>query len=344
VLHEDSIVFYNFKLGNFIRNKEVTVRFNFDQNKKFYSFNFEIRRRTTIATDLIYEDGEYLTDVFKDTYGKPSKCYQPDIATVPRELLCEWNHKDLTIFTSIDYKSSFFVVGHVGSKKLENEYIAYKKQQENKGSVDGAFAEEKQAPQSKDTQKKQYGFQDIPFGASYEEVNKKLTEMWEKTHKEDSYSEPLVGRIMGNAKIFIQLDKNSIGFNHFKLGNRELKVVFWFDHNKKFYSFYFKTGHYTADFFSQAYIEGEYLTDVFTNKYGKPSKCYKPTFIDVRSDKIAFLCKWNHKDLEIFTGISSEDATFYATAYVASKKLEKEYNSYKKQQENKSAIDGAKKF
>lgn len=176
---------------------------------------------------------------------------------------------------------------------------------------------------------KQYGFQDIPFGTSYDEVKKKLEETYKKMHH--TYL----------------LRENFISFNHFDLGNNEIEIqaTFDFDHNKRFYGFHFTTKERTADrFSSEVYKEGEYLTDVFKNKYGEPSKCYKPNILTVQREIIPYLCEWNHKDLEIFTGFSFYEARFFAIGYVTLKKLKEEYNSHKKQQENKSAIDGAKKF
>lgn len=172
---------------------------------------------------------------------------------------------------------------------------------------------------------KQYGFQDIPFGTSYEEVKQKLEATYIKMHHTYHSGE------------------NFISFNHFDLGDDkiEIQAIFNFDHNKKFYSFRFETEKKTADLFSIVYKEGEYLTDVFKNKYGEPSKCYKPNILTIHREP---LCEWNHKDLDILTGIFSYEARFFAAGSVVSKQLEKEYNSYKKQQENKNAIDGAKKF
>lgn len=196
---------------------------------------------------------------------------------------------------------------------------------------DGAFAEEKQAPQSKDTQDALYGFQDIPFGTPYEEVKQKLEKTYNKM--EHTYSS--------------RDWDDHISFNHFDLGDDriEIQASFRFDHNKKFYTFDFSTEMKTADrFITDVYKEGEYLTEVFKNKYGKPSKCYTPSISTVGSRQIAPLCEWEHKDLRIVIYYVSIKAKYWATAYVTSKKMENEYNSYKKQQKNEGAKDGAKKF
>jgi hypothetical protein len=185
---------------------------------------------------------------------------------------------------------------------------------------------------------KQYGFQDIPFGASYEEVNQKLKEIYEEKHKGDS-------RLSFSFYVHkSNLYENSIQFDHFDLGNRDIYTIaiFHFDQNNKFYSFHFETIHRISR--SDAYGDGKYLTEVFTNKYGKPSQCYKLNMLTIQKGYTSYLCKWNHKDVEIYTGFNIALGKTYAVAYVASKKLEKEYNSYKKQQENKNAMDGAKKF
>lgn len=157
----------------------------------------------------------------------------------------------------------------------------------------------------------QYGFQDIPFGTSYEEVKQKLEATYIKMHHTYRFGKGFSG-------------KDYISFNHFDLGDNQIEVraTFEFDHNEKFYSFYFSGSNYT------------YLENIFKNKYGEPSKCYGISI---------HVCEWNHKDLDISTGLVTGFPEG-ATARVASKKLKKEYNSYKKQQENKSTNDGAKKF
>ena len=180
---------------------------------------------------------------------------------------------------------------------------------------DGAFAEEKQAPQSKDTQDALYGFQDIPFGTPYEEVKQKLEKTYNKM--EHTYSS--------------RDWDDHISFNHFDLGDDriEIQASFRFDHNKKFYGFNFTT---KAAYKNGVYT-GDYLLNVFKNKYGEPN---------CKGEHRHQFCVWDDKDLNIFVNFFSTINVI--SGFVTSKKLEKEYNSYKKQQENKNAIDGAKKF
>lgn len=160
---------------------------------------------------------------------------------------------------------------------------------------------------------KQYGFQDIPFGTSYEEVKQKLEKTYEKMHH--TYN----------------LKEDSISFNHFDLGDDtiEAQATFNFDHNKKFYGFNFTT---KAAYKNGVYT-GDYLLNVFKNKYGEPN---------CKGEHRHQFCVWDDKDLNIFVNFFSTINVI--SGFVTSKKLEKEYNSYKKQQENKNAIDGAKKF
>lgn len=328
VLNENSISLNHFDVGKEIKDgMDIQATFYFDHNKKFYSFSFQTERKLVNKTFSIYKGDKYLLmDIFKNTYGEPSKC-----ADEGADSLCEWSHKDLDISIRISHNVT---TAYVTSKKLQDEYNSY---QENKSDT-VVVTEKNQEPKEqiiKDKQYGFYGFQDIPFGASYEEVYEGL----KKIHANQRGSLDI--------SYYVHKYGDLIKFDNFNLGNKYVIVMFYFDHNKKFYGFDFKTDGKTADYLNSAYTDGEYLTDIFKNKYGVPSQCYTPSklkILTIEAGRILFLCKWQHKDLEIYTGFTTESFKTYATASVTSKKLQNEYNSYKKQQENKSIKDGAKKF
>lgn len=92
------------------------------------------------------------------------------------------------------------------------------------------------------------------------------------------------------------------------------------------------------------YDEGKYLTEVFKKKYENPNKCFKPSFLAVRSGHIAYLCKWSNKNLNIYTGLSTYKSEYYAMGAVESKKMEKAFEKYQKEKKSKSIESTTKKF
>ena len=132
----------------------------------------------------------------------------------------------------------------------------------------------------------------------------------------------------------------------YNLGEIKVDVYFWFDHNDKFYSFNFTTKEATANYIeTKVHEPGEYLTNVFKVKFGKPSKCYSPpNILGVEQGSVTYLCKWEHRDLEIFTGITANNMNYYATGNVISKNMEKKYIEYKKQKKSKGAVKGSESY
>ncbi|MEW5897545.1 MAG: hypothetical protein AB1668_07665 [Nanoarchaeota archaeon] len=177
---------------------------------------------------------------------------------------------------------------------------------------------------------KQYGFQDIPFGTPYNKV-------W------GALAAKNVGLVHSSEND--TTDTYFLYIEDYDLGGKEVKVTFYFDHNKEFYSFTFSTSKKNAlRLESEVYIDGQYLTDVFTNKYGKPSRCYKPNILSISMGYVSYLCVWNHKSLEIYTGLTEYESEYYAVAIITSKKMEKAYVQRKEQKLKKDATEGAKKF
>ena len=173
------------------------------------------------------------------------------------------------------------------------------------------------------------GFQDIPFGAAYDDVLAELIQRGDK------------GDIQGQS----QSISDFIVINNFPLGDNTVTIFFQFDHKKDFYSFSFHTKKLTANKFdTQVLSDANNLTQVFKNKYGKPAECFEPNFLFIKEGYISFACKWHHNDFKIFTGISVYESRYYAIGEVTSKKMEAGFESYKKQQEQKKAAEDAKKF
>jgi hypothetical protein len=134
--------------------------------------------------------------------------------------------------------------------------------------------------------------------------------------------------------------------DRYNLGDLKVDVLFRFDHNDKFYFFRFRTEAVSANHLeTKVYEEGDYLTNVFKAKYGKPSKCYKhPKILGIKQGKVAPLCLWEHSDLKIYTGITKSDKEYFAVGNVISKSMEEKYVKSKKQKESKGAAKGAKSF
>lgn len=180
---------------------------------------------------------------------------------------------------------------------------------------------------------KLYGFGNILFGTSYDDV---LTEVKLKYEKKYEY--------VGISKTFEGTDH--ILMVDFSLGDWEIDVLLLFDHNRKFYSFHFKTKEYSAsEIDPYLYQDLDHLTEIFKNKYGKPMQCVpKPNILGIHENYISTLCKWKNKDLKIFTGLSTSDFKYFAVGYVTSKTMEKSLEDYKKEQDKKKATEGANDF
>lgn len=109
------------------------------------------------------------------------------------------------------------------------------------------------------------GFQDIPFGAAYDNVLAELTQQIQK------------GYMQGNLPIVF--DDFFVILN-FPLGNNMVGIFFHFNHKKEFYSFSFDTEKLTANKFdSQVVSDAGNLSQIFKNKYGNSAKCVNPNFM-----------------------------------------------------------------
>jgi len=174
-----------------------------------------------------------------------------------------------------------------------------------------------------------YGFQNIPFGTSFEEVKSTLV----KTYGEGSLYPPP------------EDDGDYIWLNGFHLGENIVQVTFHFDHNSQLYAFQFASPKYTADRLnSDVYEDGKTLTDIFSKKYGKSASRYKPSIFEINSGYVSYLSKWKHKDLQIYTGVTTYEAQYRAIAYVGSKKMIKAHEKFLADEERKSTQNAINQF
>ncbi len=171
-----------------------------------------------------------------------------------------------------------------------------------------------------------YGFQDIPFGTSFEEVKATLQKKYEY------------------GLTTVQARSDYIVINYLKLGNKEFDALLSFDKEMKFKSFSFTGQKKNANYLeTQVYEDLDYLTDVFKNKYGNPVACRKPNILEI-SSRNGMACAWKHKDLFITTGISVYEFQYYATATVGFNQLIDKDIDNNKSEKTKGAADGAKAF
>ncbi len=132
------------KINNFdLGGKGILVTFDFDNKQRFYTFSFQTSRYsanyfdTTIQTDVAYLD-----DVFRNKYGKPTKCSNVKFLFVRQGYItykCQWTKPNAEIYTGItSYDSEYFTVAVVTDKKLQKEYEQYLKSLDAKGAAAGA--------------------------------------------------------------------------------------------------------------------------------------------------------------------------------------------------------------
>ncbi len=178
------------------------------------------------------------------------------------------------------------------------------------------------------------GFQAIPFGSTYQEVKDYLVreglERLDSINLDEKYSSS---------------GRRSLRVSNFSLGTLTVTVSFSFDHEGKFYAFTFYTYPQSAQYLGTTVMpNGKYLTDIFKKKYGKPSQCFSPSVLDIRTGYVAYLCRWRRKDLEIYTGVSESEFEYYVEGIVADKIMKKNYEKFKEDKEKAGVSTGADRF
>lgn len=180
-------------------------------------------------------------------------------------------------------------------------------------------------------EKEGLAFQHIPFGSSIEDTYEEL-----KTIFPGPYD---------YIRIKKYDEKDYILFKDFRLGDRLVDIMFVFDHEQKLYEFSFYSEDFIADRFdTKALPEGAYLTEVFSQKYGKPETCFEPTALEVIGQGFAYLCKWKQNGIEIATQMNFHDLKFQAIGRVTMARRLKDYLYYKEQKTKTKAAEGAKGF
>ena len=170
-------------------------------------------------------------------------------------------------------------------------------------------------------------FQDLKFGTTYEDVKKDLLTKYEE------------------GSIGFTDDQKYIWINGYELGDREFDIALLFDNSQNFYAFRISSPKYPANYFEFNVTDDcKYLSTVFKNKYGKPSKSRKPNFFTASSGYVALMNTWSSKSYEIYTGITSYEAEYYATAYVASKKMSAAFEKFREKEKRESSRRASGQF
>jgi len=170
-----------------------------------------------------------------------------------------------------------------------------------------------------------YGFGDLNFGDSKEKV---------QSYLKGKYAEENVI----NSEKYIWL-------HDFELGDKSVEVTFFFDHNDMLYSFQFASDKVGADDFQyKLKDDAMYFNAVFTKRFGKPSKNFTPRFFSIDSNSVSYVSKWNNKEYDIFTGVTSYEFRYYAVANVTSKKMEKALEQHNQKERVKSSQEAADDF
>lgn len=144
---------------------------------------------------------------------------------------------------------------------------------------------------------KQYGFQSLQFGASYQETVKYLNEQFYSNEK----------RRLGTQ------DNPEILLRGFDLGDRKMDVMFSFDRSNKFEGFMIFGPNRDMGSRDQALGEVNFLTRMFEKNYGKNYTCGASAF----DEKV--YCRWAHQGLKITTGIINYGNYFSAYGSVSKK-------------------------
>lgn len=81
------------------------------------------------------------------------------------------------------------------------------------------------------------------------------------------------------------------------------------------------------------YSDADHLTEIFKDKYGKPTECFpKLTILDIRDYDVTYLCKWKQEDSEAYTAFSTSDFKYYANDGTYSYKMMEANEIYRQEQ------------
>jgi hypothetical protein len=179
------------------------------------------------------------------------------------------------------------------------------------------------------------GFQNISFGEEKDKTISLLEDAFE-INPNFGASENGVG--------LQDFDKFAI-LSNFPLGERQYDVYFYFNKSGKFYSYEFRGEKKNANFIENTIKDDAlYLSKVFEKKFGPPSIKNNPTILNIKQGYVTFFWKWTMKKHTVFTGLSTYENEYYASATVTDDVLEKEDKAFHKKKEAESIEDAAKGF
>lgn len=121
----------------------VDITFSFDHEGRFYSFTFFAGSMTAqyLKTDVM-ENGNYLKEVFKKKYGKPSQCFSPSILNINEgytSYLCIWKNKKLDIYTGVsEHELKYYALATVEDKSMKKKLENFNKNKAHEGATSGA--------------------------------------------------------------------------------------------------------------------------------------------------------------------------------------------------------------
>jgi len=130
-----------------------------------------------------------------------------------------------------------------------------------------------------------------------------------------------------------------------KLGKYVSKVKLGFTPDDKFFIFRIGLPSKTAEFFRNVRDKDcLFLTEVFTEKYGKPDKTYKPQKGEITSSANSYVGVWDRERYIAYTAITSRDDKYLTVGVVKSKTLEKEVKKLKKLEDKDKLRSASDKF
>lgn len=121
------------KIGSYISK----VRLGFTPDDKFYLFKIELPSRTADYFENVKgKDCPFLTDVFKQKYGKPDTTFNPeikDLSPATNTFVGLWKKNSYTAYTALSLlDDKYFTVGIVKSKPLEEAFNKHQKKENEK--------------------------------------------------------------------------------------------------------------------------------------------------------------------------------------------------------------------
>jgi hypothetical protein len=130
-----------------------------------------------------------------------------------------------------------------------------------------------------------------------------------------------------------------------KLGEYISRVRLGFTPDDKFFIFQIELPSRTAEFFEKVRDKDcLFLTDVFSEKYGKSDTTYKPEKNDITPSANSFVCIWERERYTVYTALTSLDAKYFTVGVVKSKPLEEAVKKLQRLEKEDKLKSASKKF